>query len=61
MGIFPDVLEQVYDIVIEHKLRHTGLDEAAPKLGLAGTTQSVILVLSFYVNSGVSFSGNNGL
>ena len=32
MGIFPDVLEQVYDIVIEHKLRHTGLDEAAPKL-----------------------------
>ena len=38
MGIFPDVLKQVYDIVIEHKLRHTGLDEAATKLGLAGTT-----------------------
>ena len=61
MGIFPDVLKQVYDIVIEHKLRHTGLDEAAPKLGLNGTTQSVILVLSFHVNSGVSFSGNDGL
>ena len=32
MGIFPDDLEQVYDLVIKLKLRQTGLAEASPKL-----------------------------
>ena len=32
MGIFPVDLEHVYDIVIEHKLRQTGLEGATPKL-----------------------------
>ena len=32
MGIFPDALEQVYDIAIEHKLRQTALEEVTPKL-----------------------------
>ena len=41
MGIFPDDLEQVYDRVIEHKLRRTGLEVATPKLikDNAGTMQ----------------------
>ena len=32
MGIFPHDLEQVYDIVIKHKLLQTALEEATPKL-----------------------------
>lgn len=32
MGIVPDDLDQVYDIVMEHKLRQTGSEEATQKL-----------------------------
>ena len=32
MGGFPDDLEQVYDLVVEHKLPQNELEEVNPKL-----------------------------
>ena len=58
-GIFPDDLEQVYDKVTEHKLRQTGLEEASPKLIKDWLEQHQVVSQSFYVSSGVAFSGNN--
>ena len=60
-GIFPDDLEQVYDKVTEHKLRQTGLEEASPKLIKDWLEQHQVVSQSFYVSSGVAFSGNNDL
>ena len=36
MGIFPDDLEQGYDIVIEHKLHQIGLEEVTPNSSKTG-------------------------
>ena len=61
MSIFPDDLQQVYDMVIEHKLRQTGLEKATPKLIKDWLEQCKVVSRSFYVSSGVAFSGNNDL
>ena len=61
MGIFPDYLERVYDLVIKHKLCQTGLEEATPKLNKDWLEQHKVVSQSFYVRSGVAFSGNNDL
>ena len=61
MGTFPDDLEQVYDIVIEHKWRHTGLEEATPKLIKDWLEQHKVVSPSFCVSSGVALSRNNDL
>ena len=61
MGIFPDDLEQVYDLVIKLKLRQTGLAEASPKLIKCWLGQRKVVSQSFYVSSGVALSGNNDL
>ena len=61
MGIFPDDLEQVYDLVIKLKLRQTWLAEASPKLIKCWLEQHKVVSQSFYVSSGVALSGNNDL
>ena len=61
MGIISDDLEQVYNIVIEHKLCQTGLKEANPKLIKYWLEQHKIVSQLFCGSFGVAFSGNNGL
>ena len=61
MGIFPDDLEGVYDLVIKQTLRQTGLEEASPKLIKYWLEQRKVVSQSFYVSSGVALSGNNDL
>ena len=61
MGIVPDDLDQVYDIVMEHKLRQTGSEEATQKLIKDWLEQDKMLSQSFLVSSGVAFPGNNNL
>ena len=61
MDIFPDDLEQVYDIVVEHKLCQTWLEEATPKLIKDQLEKCKVISQSFCVSSGVTFSGNNDL
>ena len=61
MGIVPDDLDQVYDIVMEHKLRQTGSEEVTQKLIKDWLEQDKMLSQSFLVSSGVAFPGNNNL
>lgn len=61
MGIVPDDLEQIYDIVMEQKLRQTGSEEATQKLIKDWLEQDKMLSQSFLVSSGVAFPGNNNL
>ena len=58
MGIFPDNLEQVYDNVTKHKI---ALDEVTPKLIKDWLAKRKVVSESFYISSGVAFSGNNNL
>ena len=58
MGIFPDGLEQVYDIVTEHKIVP---EEVMSKLIKDWLEQRKMISQSFYASSGVAFSGNNDL
>ena len=59
MGIFSDDFEPVYDIVIEHKLRQTVLEEANPKLIKDCLKQRKVISQSLCVSSGVAFSRND--
>ena len=59
MGIFSDDLEQVYGIVIKHKLHQTGLQEA--KLIKDWLEHPKMVSQSFYISSGIVFSRNNDL
>ena len=61
MGIFPDDLEQVYDIVTEHKLRQTGQEGATLKLIKNWLEQFKVVSQSFCVSFGIPFSGHNDL
>ena len=61
MAITPDDLKQVYDIMIGHKFRQTGLEEAALKLIKDWLEQCKAASPSFYFSSGVAFSGSNDL
>ena len=47
------------EIVTENKSRQTGLEEAIPKLIKNWPEQHEVISQSFYVSSGVAFSGNN--
>ena len=58
IGIFPDDLEQVYENATEHK---TASEEVTPKLIKDWLEQCKMVFQSFYVSSGVAFSGNNDL
>ena len=61
MAITPDDLKQVYDIMIEHKFRQTGLEEATLKLIKDWLEQCKAASPSFYFSSRVAFSGSNDL
>ena len=58
MGIFPDDLEQVYVNVTEHKIAS---EEMTPKLIKDWPEQRKVVSQSFYVSSGITFSGNDNL
>ena len=47
------------EIVTENKSRQTGLEEAIPKPIKNWPEQHEVISQSFYVSSGVAFSGNN--
>ena len=49
MSIFPGGLEQVYDIMTEHKLPQTGLEEATAKLIKDWLEQRKVVSQLFYV------------
>ena len=61
MAITPDDLKQVYGIMIGHKFRQTGLEEATLKLIKDWLEQCKAASPSFYFSSGVAFSGSNDL
>ena len=58
MGIFPDDLEQVYDNVTKHKIAS---EEVTPKLIKDWLAKRKVVFESFYISSGVAFSGNSNL
>ena len=58
MGIVPDDLEQIYDNVTEHEIAS---QEVTSKLIKDWLEQCKVVSQSFYVSSGITFSGNNDL
>ena len=58
MGIFPDVLEQVYGNVTEHKIAS---EKVTAKLIKDWLEQHKVVSQSLYVSFGVAFSGNSDL
>ena len=58
MGIFPDDVQQVYDNVTERKIAS---EEVTSKLIKDWLEQRKVVSQSFYVSSGITFSGNNDL
>ena len=58
MGVLPYDLEQVCDNVTEHKIES---EEVTPKLIKDWLEQCKVVSQSFYVSSGITFSGNNDL
>ena len=58
MGIFPDDVQQVYDNVTERKI---ALEEVTSKLIKDWLEQRKVVSQSFYVSSGITFSGNDNL
>ena len=58
MGIFPDDVQQIYDNVTERKIAS---EEVTSKLIKDWLEQRKVVSQSFYVSSGITFSGNNNL